>query len=323
MGEAELFLLNGEDLNRRVLMTRKTGMRIFEQKNISGSISFTGILMITGTKMNNIFKQMENPSHNEWSSERYEKDPKLAKKIYADLRKFVRDTVKNKFQEQITDEMDAVGLNDFLPDKSLTSDQSAKKSESLNSAIKSIITKEKKQEPKSVSRRKGKDTEDFDKQLAGDFGITPSGNQGGNGDGTHSSEGDDGAGAMNPGGNNELDSNESGGQDKKRERKPSKQPIPMKQKYLCVDKDKGKYNFMISPTKTVPSGRLVFQVIGEQSDYDLPITDASTNDHIVTVDKVSSNTVHLHSLSKNKRFMLSVNIDYSDYCVLEVELYEN
>ncbi|HZG71821.1 MAG TPA: hypothetical protein VEY51_09840, partial [Chondromyces sp.] len=66
-GEAELYLLNGEDLNRRVLMTRKTGMRIFEQKNISGSISFTGLLMITGTSMNNIFKQMENPAHNEWS----------------------------------------------------------------------------------------------------------------------------------------------------------------------------------------------------------------------------------------------------------------
>ena len=93
-GEAHLYLLNGEDLNRRVLMTRKTGMRIFEQKNISGSISFTGLLMITGTNMNTIFKEMENPAHNEWASDRYEKDPKLAKKAYADLRKFIRDTVK-------------------------------------------------------------------------------------------------------------------------------------------------------------------------------------------------------------------------------------
>ena len=118
-GEAYLYLLNGEDLNRRVLMTRKTGMRIFEQKNISGSISFTGLLMITGTNMNTIFKEMENPAHNEWASDRYEKDPKLAKKAYADLRKFIRDTVKSNFQEQITDEMDAVGLSDFLPAKAI------------------------------------------------------------------------------------------------------------------------------------------------------------------------------------------------------------
>jgi hypothetical protein len=322
-GEAALYLLNGEDLNRRVLMTRKTGMRIFEQKNISGSISFTGVLMISGTNMNNIFKQMENPAHNEWSAERYEKDPKLAKKIYAELRKFIRDTVKNKFQEQITDEMDAVGLNDFLPNKNLISDSSMKKSESLNSTIKSIITKEKKQESKSVSKRKGKDSKDIEQQLAGDFGITPSGNQGGNGEGTHSGGRNEGGGASTPGGNNELDPNEQGGADKKRERKPSKHPIHIVQKYVCIDKNNGKYRFIISPEKTLANGRLVFRVMGEQSDYDLPIKHASTDDANVSVEKFSSNTVYLQSLKKNKRFILNVDIDYSDYCVLEVELYEN
>src|SRR5699024_3629209 len=32
--EAHLYLINGENLNRKVLMTRKTGMRIFEQTHI-------------------------------------------------------------------------------------------------------------------------------------------------------------------------------------------------------------------------------------------------------------------------------------------------
>ncbi|MBU8791146.1 MULTISPECIES: hypothetical protein [Oceanobacillus] len=323
-GEAELLLMNGEDLNRRVLMTRKTGMRIFEQKNISGSISFTGILMITGANMNNIFKQMENPAHNEWSESRYEKDPKLAKEIYTELRKFIRDTVKEKFQEQITDEMDAVGLSDFLPNANLDSGQSTNKTESLNSSIKQIIKKEKKQESKTTSRRnKGMEIEDVEEQLAGEYGITPSGNEGGSNGETTTDGGNAGGGTGNPGGDNELNPNEDGEKDKKRQRKPSKYPIEMNQKYVCIDKANGKYRFIISAQKTLSRARLVFRVMGEQSNYDLPIKQAITNDANVTVEKHTSNMVYLNSLKKNKRFMLDVDIDYPDYCVLEVELYEN
>ncbi|MCM3570163.1 hypothetical protein [Neobacillus mesonae] len=322
-GEAELYLLNGEDLNRRVLMTRKTGMRIFEQKNISGSISFTGLLIITGTEMNNIFKQMENPAHNEWEPDRYEQDRKLANKVYADLRKFIRDTVKNIFQEKITDEMDAVGLSDFLPNKDLNSSSSVSKTESLNSTIKEIITKQKEKENAKSARKKGKDTKDFEQQLVGEFGITPDGDQNGNGSGKHTEGGTEGSGASTHGGNNALDESETEDKGNRRERKPSKNPIQIKQRYVCVDKNKGRYKFNIVPEKTISRGRLVFSVVGEQSDYDLPIKTASTDDINVTVEKLSSNTVYINSLKKNKSFLLNIDIDYTDYCVMEVELYED
>ncbi|WP_078544793.1 hypothetical protein [Litchfieldia alkalitelluris] len=324
-GEATLYMLNGEDLNRRVLMTRKTGMRIFEQKNISGSISFTGVLMITGTNMNNIFKQMENPAHNEWSHERYEKNPNLAKKIYAELRSFIRNAVKEHYQEKITDSMDAVGLSDFLPNKNLM-DSGVNKTESLNSTIKHIITKEKKEAPKKrkVSKSRDLNVEEIDEQLAGEFGITPTGDQGGNGTGTH---GDgtttNGGGSTDQGGQNEVNPDTTGETDKKRERKPSKDPITIKQRYACVERENGKYSFFISPKKSLPSGRLVFKVMGEQSDYDLPIKNASSDDSNVIVEKFSSNTVYLNSIEANKGFVINVEVDYSDYCVMEVELYEN
>ncbi|MFJ5762780.1 hypothetical protein ACIQAA_27405 [Neobacillus sp. NPDC093182] len=322
-GEAELYLLNGEDLNRRVLMTRKTGMRIFEQKNISGSISFTGLLMITGSQMNNIFKQMENPAHNEWAPERYEKDLKLAKKVYADLRKFIRDTVKNTFQEKITDEMDAVGLSDFLPNKDFSDSSSVSKTESLNSSIKAIVTKHKEKETPKATRKKGKDTKEFEEQLAGEYGISPTGDQGRNGTGEHTDGGTEGAGAANTGGNNEMDENQCGEQGNRSERKPSKHPIQVKQRYVCVDRNNGKYKFNIVPGKTLSRGRLVFSVVGEQSDYDLPIKAAFTDDGNVTIEKISSNTVYLNTLTKNKGVVLNVEIDYSNYCVMEVELYED
>lgn len=323
-GEAELYLINGEDLNRYVLMTRRTGMRIFEQKRISGSISFTGILMITGKNMNNIFKQMENPAHNAWSEERFEKDPKLAKKIYKDLRDFIRREVKEHFQEKVTDEMDAVGLSDFLPNKNLISGESTNKTESLNANIKEINNKKIEPQKNKSIKRKGKEYKDFEEQLAGEYGITPTGDEGGNkGRNTISEGGNAGSGISIPGGNNELNPNEVGELDKKRKRKPSKDPIQMNRKYVCLDKNNGKYRFIISPKKSLENARLEFSVMGEQSNYALPIIQATTDNKDVTVEKCSTHTVYLSSLQKNKSFVLDVDIDYSDYCVLEVELYEN
>ncbi|MCU9614876.1 hypothetical protein OEV98_15130 [Caldibacillus lycopersici] len=323
-GEANLYLLNGEDLNRRVLMTRKTGMRIFEQKNISGSISFTGLLMITGTNMNNIFKQMENPAHNEWSPERYEKNPKLAKRIYEDLRKFIRNTVKEHFQEKITDSMDATGLSDFLPNKSRLTDATAKRRETLSSTIKSIIKKEKKQEEVLQEKPKGTTNEvDIEKQLIGEFGITPGGNRGGNGTGKHAEGGIDGGGLTEPDGTNTLDPEEPGQTRQERQRKPSTQPIEMTHRYICTNKAEGKYRFMITPTKSLASARLVFTILGEQSNFALPVQTAETNDGRVTVDRISGDTIYLNSLKAKKNFILDVGVDYSDYCVMEVVLYEN
>ncbi|MBH9966129.1 hypothetical protein [[Bacillus] enclensis] len=324
-GEAALYLLNGEDLNRRVLMTRKTGMRIFEQKNISGSISFTGLLMITGSHMNNIFKQMENPAHNEWSPDRYEKDPKLANAIYADLRKFIRESVKEHFQEKVTDSMDAVGLSDFLPNKNMISDTGINRTESLNSKIKSLVTKEKKEEPKRKTsrKRKGSEEQDLEEQLTGEYGITSTGEEGGNGDGTRGDGGNAGGGSTNPGGQNELNPDSDGESDKKKERQPNKKPISIEQKYVPTERKNGKYKFFISSKKPMASGRLVFKVIGEQSDYDLPIKAASTDDSGVTVEKVNSNSVYINSIPANAGFKVDVEIDYYDYCVMEVELYEN
>lgn len=321
-GEAIFYLTNGENLNRRVLMTRKTGMRLFEQTHISGSISFTGILMITGPNMNDIFKEMENPEHNKWDHDRYEKDPKLAKKIYADLRRFLRETVKEEFQEEITKETDAYGLSDFLPNTSEISESNHAKQESIGGKIKSLIKKEIEHKSPRRQHRKGFEIDEFEEQLEGEFGIT-SGKFGGHGLGKHKNGQGDGAGTINPGGNNELDRNEEGDQDKKTTKKLSRNPIPINQRYICMDREEGQYRFNILPTKSIDQGRLVFRVLGEQSDYNVPITSAEIKDDKVTIEKISSNTVYVGTLEKNRRFILDIGIDYPNYCVLEVELYEN
>lgn len=323
-GEAMLYLLNGDDLNRNVLMTRKTGMRIFEQNRISGSISFTGILRMTGVNMNTIFKEMENPEHNKWEPKRYEDDPRLADDVFSDLRKFIRDTVKEKFQEKITDEMDAVGLSDFLPNKNLIADGTEKKKESLTTKVKTIKKKEiTEKRRKRRTNRRGLELVDFEQQLEGEFGITDSGDAGGHGTGTHTGSAEAGAGISESGGDNALDKEKDGDLNKERKKKPSTRPIPIEQRYICIDKEAGKYRLNIVSKKGLPSARIEFKVIGEQSDYDLPIRDARTDDSDVTIEKINANSVYLQSLQKNKAFILDIDIDYSDYCVMEVMLYEN
>lgn len=322
-GEANLYLLNGEELNRKVLMTRKNGMSIYEQGHISGSISFTGILRITGKNMNNIFKQMENPAHNEWSPNRYEKNPKLADRIFKDLRKFIRDSVKENFQENITDSMDAVGLSDFLPNTSLINDSEKKMRESINRTIESITTKTKSFEKVNVINPPGSMEEEILKHLESNFGITSEGNLTGNLSNNQSTRGDHGGGATVPGGYNILDQSIEGTIGQKIERKFSSKPIKIKYRYICTNKNEGKYRIFIQSEDPWSKAHLKLFVYGEQRDLPLNVQSATTNDQNIIIKEIQNDTIFLHSLNEKKDLTIDIEIVYSEYCVLGVLLYEN
>nr|WP_289036862.1 hypothetical protein [uncultured Allobacillus sp.] len=318
-GEAKLYLTSGDNLNRKVLMTRKNGMRIYEQGRISGSISFSGILMITGNRMNSIFKQLENPAHNGWSANRYEKNPKLAEKIYKDLRSFIREQVKEQFQNNNTDEMDAVGLSDFLPNKNLLKDKGEKSNESINSTIKEVKFKKK----KSHSSTKSSETEETDKQLLGKYGITE-GEGGGSSHKQTSSSGGNGGGTDQPGGDNELDREQDGDLDNEKEPSHKTLPVASNQKYICTNKSRGDYNYLIKPKSPITEGQLVFKVIGEQSNYDLPILQANFFDQDVEIKSIHKNKISFKATNQPINEMrLSIQIDYPEYCTMEVSVYEN
>ncbi|QCQ04783.1 hypothetical protein FAX13_09215 [Ligilactobacillus animalis] len=115
-GEATLITSKNVESNRCVLMTRSAGMKIYEQKNISGTLKFSGIFHAEGKNINNFLKKVENPSHDKWSADRYSDDPKFAKNLIKDLRKFIRESINQKYKEKIEDEVDAFGVSEFLPD---------------------------------------------------------------------------------------------------------------------------------------------------------------------------------------------------------------
>lgn len=115
--DAILYLNTSEEANRSVLMTRQTGMSIFDRKNINGSIQFNGIFHATGREINRVLRKMENPQHDKWEYDRYTDNPKWAKKLLVEFGSFFRESVKESFGIEPDEVIDAFGTADFLPDK--------------------------------------------------------------------------------------------------------------------------------------------------------------------------------------------------------------
>lgn len=115
-GECTLLLHQGEDLNQRVLMTRKTGMTLFPQSRLGNSISYTGILLIQGDTMNQIFKTMEMPAHDKWEPGRCKVNKTFYENAYTDLKQYLRKKIIENFGAPQQDIEVAYGMDEFFAD---------------------------------------------------------------------------------------------------------------------------------------------------------------------------------------------------------------
>ena len=304
-GECTLYLREGENLNRKILITRKAGMKIFEKKNISGSINFTGVLVIKGEHMNETFKKMEVPSHDDWQPGRCRGEEDRYKKILNGLYKYLRETVKELFGSVNVNSMDAIGANDFLPDD--ISLEQVKKSyeDTFSTKIKGL--NEKTVEP-TVNKSKKTIVSDVDSEVEG-FGGT--GQNPGKGYGGHTDHAGVGQGKGFAGdGVGET---------------TGFQMVPTKKRLTCKDAQKGIYKVTMIIPEDAEKSKLTFGISGEQSDFDLPIISAKvlSNDTDLLVEKTKDNEVYLSGMKKGQRLNLEVKIDFDEYCMMEVDYYED
>ena len=100
---------------RRACVVRRTGMKIFDQKNFPTGISFDAVIHIVGAKANDFFKQFENGEHNAWKISDIRKN-KEHKKYYDMLFDPIRNIIKEYQEALCGDAIDAEGVSDFLPD---------------------------------------------------------------------------------------------------------------------------------------------------------------------------------------------------------------
>ena len=292
--EATLLLMEGEELNRRILMTRKAGMKLFEQSGISGSLSFTGILLITGKKMNSEFRKMETASHDKWalSACRDREDEARLTKMYKDLRKYLKDIILKEITPYNEDIIDAFGINDFLPANTNNSSISKIKKEQLLGVVK--IKNETNISPKAHNI-KTKNTGD-------ESGLIPPRNKRSNT--THKPN------KNHPNPPHTLINIKF---------KPENTPV--QQSLVCLSKNTGTYLYQfIAPSSKAE--KLDFYLNAEKFDAKLVIDEIKVlNDNIIIINE-TENSLILSGLKKNSIIKIQLTIPFDQYCKLEVEHYE-
>lgn len=129
-----------EKLNRKILVTRTSGMKLFAIGNISRLISFSGILEMQGKDLNEYFREMETPAHDRWVPGRYTKNPEQAKAYHDELKQWIRDMVLNLGEYSIEEEIEVEGLAGVLQKESSVSSQKGDdRKESLSNTVDNIF----------------------------------------------------------------------------------------------------------------------------------------------------------------------------------------
>ena len=146
-GKIILYLLQGRDLNRKISMIRQPGMKIFDKDRYPAHISFSGMLIVDGIKLNEVLKKFENPQHTKWEPNRNPEEKKLLEEIYG----FCREQINNLVEVNNGDSIDS-GLGDILPSLGNTDEQ-------LETEV--LSTKIKTNQDEKIKKKKPKKTKNI------------------------------------------------------------------------------------------------------------------------------------------------------------------
>jgi hypothetical protein len=92
-GTCELYLTaSSPDLPRKILMARKTGMRIYDYQPKACRVPFSGMLICTDAEGNKLLRKLEPPKHNVWDPKRTDDDS--GKKALEEIKLWIREEVK-------------------------------------------------------------------------------------------------------------------------------------------------------------------------------------------------------------------------------------
>lgn len=141
LGNLKLSILvdQSEKLNRKILITRSSGMKLFALGNMSRIISFSGVLEMEGKELNEFFREMETPAHDKWLPSRHSTNAPLAKEYNNELKDWIRDCIQTLGEHSSDDEIEVAGLAGVLQKESDNATQSGDDNkESLQDTIGSI-----------------------------------------------------------------------------------------------------------------------------------------------------------------------------------------
>ncbi|MFI3326953.1 MAG: hypothetical protein R3Y35_12405, partial [Clostridia bacterium] len=312
LGNLELNVLVKKDFRRKVLMARSNGMKIFDKANISGSIQFAAVCILRDKNLNEYFRKMENPQHNDWESDRYSDDEKLknqAKKKKAALFKFIKEKVKEIGRSTILDEMDAVGAGEFIPDIDTTNGVDGAENESINNEIRGYSPIEKNKKSKiekgsQVVEETEVSSDDYSQGIFDDESDEPiTDYEHGNGH-IHNGggENEDGQGRNDETGNLPMQSSVS--------------IKPLKLRVFMFNQKENLYKLSFTPNKSAKNAYIEISISGEQSNSNVEIIKAMKLDKTSLISK--SNKIFVGDLEENKTYSVLYSIKYNEKCSMGV-----
>ena len=155
LGNLRLRLLYDNDLCKKVLVVRNSGMKISQIPSLPRGISYVGFFELQGDKLNEFFRLMENPKHNAWEPSRHN-DSRLARRYKEEIEEWVRNEINEKLVE-ISGEESIIDIGDCFNYKENNKERKPdeRKTETLVDTVKNIDVIE--DDPEESNKFKVKD----------------------------------------------------------------------------------------------------------------------------------------------------------------------
>lgn len=281
----------------RVLMSRKSGMRIKEQPFRTG-VLFAGIFQAVGPHLNSFLRPLESAEHTDWTPERAEdyESQKQARAFLRELTSFLRENILALVENDSDDIVDAYGLAELLPDED--SQESKRENESAGS----IISK--------LSDVTIKPARKIKQQLK----YAPD-----------ESEIDGGSGGDGPGDDGRLKPRKNPpGPPRPNPEPPKGSPSPIlievhdaKIRPIESDYRNGEYLLRVIPARSLANAQIKIAASGESGDYGVNIISA-TGSEIIGAD-----AIRISSLPANTLTEIGVQINYGYRIRMKAVLYES
>lgn len=304
MGEVKLGLLLGvSDAPNRIAMIRQTGMKIMDKDRLPGHVPLMGIMFINGQEINERLRVIENPEHTKWEPDR-SSNPIAAKQLLKAINDYIKEQIEELINSGSDESIDAIGVGAYLPDDLDDSEEKAVDEVVSDKVLEVEVTKAKQ---KSTSQNTP-GNHDASSEETKDSHMEPGGEDeewfhpGGKTDHPESKPG-------------QPAHSEPGGEDKTNTRiNVSAEKFVC----MCVSKDEGKYMLRVTPSKDSTNGVIELFLSAETQRYPAPIKKASLIGGEVSVE---GNKIVGVPFVKSSDLRLSIEIDYADYCSMEVSLY--
>lgn len=307
-GKLTLKLMIKPSFSRRVAMIRQTGMKIKDKGNINGLIPFAGTLFIEGVSINSYLRSLENPQHLEWEIERADNKSE-AKRLLTSLTRFIKSSLDEMKNDESEESLDPT-VGEYLSANDSDNSPNKERAEAIQDNIKNIKISVKEVVPKLEETSIGKPGKTHRDDKKGD-NVTDGINDKGDNDGQNKSEDHDPAGR-----------DKFGQSDKKtvKQRKKMSDITMSSVRNIVRNKTCGEYTIIFTPGSSAEGVLEVF-MSAESQNYEAPIIAVSCNEcPDLEFDK---NKITNLVFTKNQPLRINIQLDYHDYCSLEVKAYGN